>query len=170
MSEREFDPINRLAKLTSSDDYILWKRRLFAYIRKSDAELIGFETEPANNTPAVRKKWFDHMMKAKSTIILCLGDSPLAKIRRLVDDENLTAKTLWKELEKIYTASNAQSILNIRQEIDDLHYEEGKSWNNHFNKFTELLSKLATYDEELNDMKKLLNCYPRFRKPFLVSP
>ena len=56
MFEREFDPISPLAKLTSSDDYILWKRRVFAYIGKSDAELIGFETEPANNTPAVREK------------------------------------------------------------------------------------------------------------------
>ena len=87
-------------------------------------------------------------------MILCLGDSPLTKVLHLVDDENVTAKTFWKELEKIYTASNAQSILNLRQEIDDLHYEGGKSWDNHVNKFTELLSNLATNDEELNDNKK----------------
>ena len=83
------------------------------------------------------------MIKAKSTIFLCLGDSPLDKVRRLVDEDDTTAKQLWDELEKIYTSSNAQSILNLRQELDNLRYEEDKSWEEHINKFMDLLSKLA---------------------------
>ena len=97
------------------------------------------------------------------TIILCLGDSRLSKVRRFVDDEEVTAKALWDELEKIYTASNAHSILNFRQEIYDLHYEEGKSWDDHVSKLTELLSRLATYEKELTDNEeasKLLRTLP----------
>ena len=122
MPEHDVDLVSKLAKLNRPDDYILWKRRVFAYIRKNDAELLGFETQPSSNSSAVRKKWFEHMIKAKSTITLCLGDSSLDKVRRLVDDDDVTAKTLWDELEKIYTASNAQAILNLRQEIDDLRF------------------------------------------------
>ena len=130
MSIQDVDPVSRLAKLNKSDDYILWKRLVFAYIRRNDAELIGFEAEPSSNDPSVRKKWFELMIKAKSTLVLCLGDSPLAKVRGLVDDDDAMANVLWNELQKIYTASNAQSILNLRQEMDDLRYEEGKAGMN----------------------------------------
>ena len=154
MSQNDNDPVTKLAKLNTSDDYILWNRRVYVYIRKADSELVGFEIEPSSNKPSIRKKWFELMIKAKSTIVLCLGDSPLAKVRRFVDDDETTAKQLRDELEKIYTSSNAQSILNLRQELDNLRYKEEKSWDDHVNKFMDLLSKLATYDEELTEKEK----------------
>lgn len=154
MSERENDSSNRIARLEKADDYILWKRRVYAYIRRYDAELVGFETEPSSNSPSIRKKWFEFVIRAKSIIVLSLGDSPLAKVRHLVDDDAVSAKQLWDELGKIYTASNAQAILNLRQDMDNLRYKEGASWDDHVNKFTELLNKLATYDEELSEKEK----------------
>lgn len=94
------------------------------------------------------------MTRAKSIIILSLGDNPLAKERTIVNDDDRTAEELWSSIEKIYTASNTQDILNIRQEMDDIRYKEGSGWDEHLNKFTELLSKLATYDEQLSDKDK----------------
>ena len=45
MSQNIADPVNKLAKLNNSDDYILWKRRVFAY-RKTNAQLLGFRSQP----------------------------------------------------------------------------------------------------------------------------
>ena len=58
MPEHDVDPVSKLARLNRPDDYILWKRRVFAYIRKKDAELLGFETQSSSISSAVRKKTF----------------------------------------------------------------------------------------------------------------
>lgn len=47
-----------------------------------------------------------------------------------------------------------QAILNIRREIDDLRFKEGKRWDDHLNKFQELLNNMATYDEEVSNKEK----------------
>ena len=72
MASQDIDPVSKLAKPNNSEDYILWKRRVFAYIRRNDAELLGFQAEPASNALAIRKKWFEFMIKANSTIVLCI--------------------------------------------------------------------------------------------------
>ena len=154
MTGRESDPVSRPAKLNKADDSILWKRRVSAYIRRFDAELVGFQTKPSITTVTVRNKWFESVTKANSTIILCLFGFRLSKVRLMIDDDNVTAKELWDELERIYTSSNAQTILNLRQELDNLRFEDGERWDSHVNKFMELLSKLATYDEKLSEKEK----------------
>lgn len=152
-----------ILRLEKSDDYFLWKRRVYAYIRRYDAELIGFDSEPSSNSPSAHNKWFELVIRSKSIIVLSLGDSPLAKVRHLIDDDSISAKQLWDEHETIYTASNAQTILNLRQDMDELRWKEGPSWDDHVNKFTALLNNLGTKIEELskNDKSsKLLHTIP----------
>ena len=148
------DPVTRLQKMISAEDYILWKRRLNAYLRRDDAELIGLTDARVSNNASVRKRWLELTTKDKSIIILCLGDSALSKVRRTVDDDNKTAKALWLELSEIYTTSNAQAILNLRNEIDGLKFKNDDGWDAHVIKFTEALGKLATYDAEIPDAEK----------------
>ena len=144
----------RFPKLSKSDEYIGWSRRVRAILRRNDTELLGLTAEPATNSPTVRKKWFETMSKAKSTIILCLGDSPLSRTRRLVDNDNAAAKELWDELADIYATSNAQAILNIRTELDNLRFSDDGDWDEHVNCFTAILGKLATYEAEIPDEEK----------------
>jgi len=120
----ENDPITKLPKLHTQADYILWRRRVYAFLRRNDVELLGLSEEPEDASAAVKKRWFEASTKAKSTIILCLGDAPLAQTRLLVDDDDRSAKELWDELMRIFTTSNTQSILNIRNELDRLVFED----------------------------------------------
>lgn len=55
--------------------------------------------------------------------------------------------------------------------MDKLHYKEGASWDDHVNKFTELLNKLATYDGELSEKEKaskLLRSIPESFNGFVM--
>lgn len=81
----------------------------------------------------------------------------------LIDDDNVIAKALWDKLKGIYKEFNAQAILNLKQEMDYLMFEDVKSWEDHINAFTDLLGKLATYEEELTEKEnssKLLRSLP----------
>jgi len=41
----DHDPVTKLPKLNTSVDYILWKGRVHAYLRRDDHELIGLSKE-----------------------------------------------------------------------------------------------------------------------------
>lgn len=140
----DHDPITKLPKLRNHADYILWKRRTYAYIRRSDAELLDLSDLAEGATASQRKRWLEASMRAKSTIILWLGDSPLSQTRTIVDDDERSGKELWEELKKIYTTSNNQTVLNIRHELDTLKYKEREDWYVHVNSFFSIIGKLAT--------------------------
>lgn len=78
------DPITRLPKLNKPDDYILWERRVYACIRRNDPEMLGFQTvPPITALPTGKNKWFQMMIKAKTTIILRLENTALASVRNM---------------------------------------------------------------------------------------
>jgi len=113
----EQDPITKLPKLGNSKDYIHWRRRVHAFIRRNDFELLGFTEEPVGASVAIRKKWLEAMIKAKSSIVLSLGSGPLAQLSAIIDDDERTAKELWDGLTRLYTTSNAQAIFNLENEL-----------------------------------------------------
>ena len=53
------------------------------------------------------RSWQEKSIKAKSNIILVLGDSALALTRTFFDEDDKSAKELWDELKRIYTTSYA---------------------------------------------------------------
>ena len=75
---------------------------MYADICRYDAKLIGFDSEPSINFPSIRKKEFELVISARIIIFLSLGDSPLAKVRHLIDDGSISARQLWDELETVY--------------------------------------------------------------------
>lgn len=82
----------KIHKLNHPKDYLHWRQRIHAYIRRNDFEMLGFTKDPTTGTTAVWNKWFEAMIKAKSAIVLSLGSAPLAKMKELVDDDASTAK------------------------------------------------------------------------------
>lgn len=100
------------------------------------------------------------MTKAKSIIILCIGDSPFSKILLLIDDNAKSAKELWDELEKNYNARMpTQSSTSVKRSANCVSRKPtAVGWEEHVNKFMDLLGKLATYDEKLSD-NATLNLY-----------
>lgn len=92
--------------------------------------------------------------KTKSIIILCLGDSALAKIRELVDG-NGTAKELWDELERIYTMSSTQVIAKVQGKLEALSFKDGDDWDKQVSSFLSIIDELSAQDRVLSDAGKV---------------
>lgn len=104
----ENDTVTKLPKLNSSKDFLHFRRRVYAYLRRAYFELLWFQNSPEHATPSQSRKLLKAMVESKSSIILTLGSSPLAQLNNIIDDDDLTAKELWDALVKLYTTSNAQ--------------------------------------------------------------
>ena len=65
------------------------------------------------------------MVGAKASIILNLDDvRPLAQTAEIVNNEFRTASDLWEALKKLYTTSNAQAIINLNQDSENLEFKD----------------------------------------------
>ena len=95
----------KLPPLNKSSDYIHWKRRLYAFLRKYHQELIVLSAEPDGVTQSVMRTWKRLSTKAKSHLVLSLGPDAISQTRRIIDEDEKSAKDLWDELNRIYTTT-----------------------------------------------------------------
>lgn len=103
---------------------------------------------------------------------MALGDSVLAKIRAFVDDDDMTAKELWDEICKTHTTSATQAIANLLQKLDNLKYNESKSWDDHVSKFLSIVDEFGSFDQSLTDsdkVTKIIRSLPLVFDPFAKS-
>ena len=133
----------KLPRPEKPEDFIQWKRRMKAYIRRDDPLLLGLSEKPENFSPDTHSQWLKRSVKAKSNITLSLGDAPMSRTRLTIDDDDASAKDLWDELNIIYTETNAQAVQNLKNELDALIYKDGADWNTHVTSFLAVAGKLA---------------------------
>lgn len=101
----------RIAKIVKPSDYLRWKRQLKACIQREDPLRKCFTPRPEENIH-LQLEWDVLNAKAKSNIILTLGEAVTAKVQLFVDSEEHTAKQLWEELARIHIVSNTHAIAN----------------------------------------------------------
>lgn len=65
MSEQDRSVVTKLAKLKGANKYINWKRRIKAYIQRTDTKLVGLSDCPKNENQHKKKQWRNAMVKAK---------------------------------------------------------------------------------------------------------
>lgn len=106
------------------------------------------------------------MIKAKSDILLSLGDDASAQSRQIVDDDEATAKNLWKKLQEQYERSNAQAVMNLRNKLEVMQLRDDGDWKNHVEKFTGVLGKRALYNVEVSDREKATKILQTLRESF----
>lgn len=167
----EKDHLNKLPKLKTSADFINWRRILRAYLRRDDFELLGLADNPQAANAASQRKWEKESVRAKSTIVLTLGDAPLAQLSDVIDDDDRSAKELWDAIARTYTTSNAQAIINLEQELEKLSFDEKTTWEKHLHKFHEVLGKLAAYGSTVREeekVSKLLRTLPESFSPLAM--
>lgn len=104
----ESSSLNKLPKLTKSSEYLKWKRKAIAFIRREEPSLSLISTK--NTIEGSLKAWEEKRAKAKSAIILCLGDAVLTKTTEVVDEDTTSAKKPWDELTRISATYSQQSI------------------------------------------------------------
>ncbi len=98
---------------SKESEYLSWKRHVYAYLRRSDPELLAL-SEGSENV----KDWIEKSTKAKSDIVLALGPSATAKTSEIIDDDSKTARELWDELARLHRTTSTQAILKLKQELD----------------------------------------------------
>ena len=110
--------------------------------------------------------------KARSTIILSLGDPLIREIAR----ENIVVG-LWTKLEQLYKTKSLANRLYMKKKMFSLKMVEGASLDDHIDEFNKVLNGLETIDEWLSDESKaflLINSLPKsyehFVNAFLKSP
>ena len=98
-------------------------------------------------------------MRAKSSIILTLVAGPLSQVSAIDDNDDQSAKVLWNEWENLYNTSNAQAILNLLDELENLKFDEQGDFEVHLNKFHSILGKLASFEAHVREDEKASDCF-----------
>ena len=151
------DSLSKVSKLKVPADFIQWRRKMKAYLQRYDPLLIGLQPKPTGRSASastIIEGWMMRSARAKGNIILFLGDAVASQRRLFVDDDDKTACDRWKELERIFTMSNAQVVQNIKQKLDTLIFKDNGNWEKHVASFLATIGELATYDAELSESEK----------------
>ncbi|KAH9658397.1 hypothetical protein KPL70_023479 [Citrus sinensis] len=89
--------------------------------------------------------------KARSTIILSLGDSVIREVAK-----ERTVAGLWAKLENLYMTKSLANRLYIKKKMFSLKMIEGASLTEHVDEFNKVCDELETIDEGLSDESKAL--------------
>ncbi|KAH9649108.1 Integrase catalytic domain-containing protein [Citrus sinensis] len=89
--------------------------------------------------------------KARSTIILSLGDSVTREVAR-----ERTLADLWAKLERVYMTKLLANRLYIKKRMFTLKMAEGSSLEDHIDEFNKICNTLEIIDEGLDDEDKAL--------------
>lgn len=89
--------------------------------------------------------------KARSTIILSLGDSV---IREVAKERVVTG--LWVKLENLNMTKSLANGLHIKKKMFSLRMVEGSPLDEHIDEFDKVCDALDTIDESLSDESKAL--------------
>lgn len=142
----DIDTLSKFSRLKRHSDFIQWRSKMKAYVRRNDPTLIGlFEKPRGRQSDAFVVDWTNHSAKAKGRIILFLSDSVAERARDFVDDDDKTAKELWEELQRLFTTSSAQFVQNIKNKLGTLIFRDGSSYEKHLATFMTVIGELASY-------------------------
>ena len=89
--------------------------------------------------------------KAKSTIILSLGDSMIREVAK-----EKTVADLWAKLKRVYMTKSLTNRLYIKKMMFTLKMAEGSSLENHIDELNKVNDTLEIIDEGLDDEGKAL--------------
>lgn len=94
------------------------------------------------------------MIRTKSCIVLTWDVGLLEQASVIIDEDECTAKELWIVLEKKYTTSNAQAVLNLQIEMENMEYKDGNKWKERMKTIYKIIGKHSAYDGPIKDEEK----------------
>jgi len=129
--------------------------------QKYEKALKGEGTLPVTMSRAEKTEMVD---KAKSVIVLCLGD----KVFREVAKEPTTA-SIWSKLESLYMTKSLAHRQFLKQQLYSFKMVESKAIMEHLTEFNKILDDLVNIEVHLEDEDKailLLCALPRSFESF----
>ncbi|KAH9728046.1 hypothetical protein KPL70_008880 [Citrus sinensis] len=144
-----------LEKFTSKNDFNMWKVKMEALLITQG---LGDALEPVTKKEGMEasssltpQQATDIDKRAKSTIILSLGDSVIREVAK-----KKTVADLWAKLKTIYMTKSLTNRLHIKKRMFSLKMAEGSSLDDHIDEFNRVCDTLETIDESLSDESKAL--------------
>ena len=109
---------------------------------KGESSLLATMSEKENK---------DLIEKAKSTIILCLGDKALREVAR-----EPAAATIWLKLESLYITKSVANRLFLKQQLYSFKMTEERMLSNQIADFNNILDDLENLEVKMEDEDKAL--------------
>ncbi|KAH9685060.1 hypothetical protein KPL70_013801 [Citrus sinensis] len=144
-----------LEKFTGKNDFNMWKVKMKALLITQG---LGDALEPVTKKEGIEasssltpQQATDIDKRARSTIILSLGDSVIREVAK-----EKTVADLWAKLETIYMTKSLTNRLHIKKRMFTLKMAEGSSLDDYIDEFNRVCDTLETIDESLSDESKAL--------------
>ena len=144
-----------LEKFTGQNDFNMWRIMIEALLITQglgDAINPVIKSEDAEaSSSRTPEQMAEIDKKARSTIILSLGDSVIREVAK-----EKTVAGLWAKLEQLYMTKSLANRLYIKKKMFSMRMIEGASLDEHIDEFNKVCDELETIDEELSDESKAL--------------
>ncbi|WVZ16441.1 hypothetical protein V8G54_009423 [Vigna mungo] len=147
-----------IEKFNGANDFGLWKIKMEAILIQQgcDEALKGESRMRDAMTQEEKKKMGD---KARSAIILCLGDKVLREVAK-----EKTAAEIWAKLESLYMTRSLAHRLCLKQQLFSFKMSESRTIEEQIAEFSKIVDDLENIEVKLEDEDKaviLLNALPR---------
>ncbi|WVZ11959.1 hypothetical protein V8G54_016489 [Vigna mungo] len=145
-------------KFNGANDFGLWKIKMEAIlIQQGCNEALKGESRMSDAmTQEEKKKMGD---KARSAIILCLGDKVLREVAK-----EKTAAEIWAKLESLYMTRSLAHRLCLKQQLFSFKMSESRTIEEQIAEFSKIVDDLENIEVKLEDEDKvviLLNALPK---------
>lgn len=106
----DIDGLKFFSKLTAVGNFIKLRSRVKEYLKQKDIEIIALTDTPHPTSAAQHSRCIEAHVKVKTGSTLTLSDGPLDQMSTIVDNDELSAKYLWTELDNFYQISNTNIV------------------------------------------------------------
>ena len=145
----------RIPKLEGSKDYAVWKIYLLELLVRDDVLFVLNEDAPeATASAAARNRWKKADTKARSHIVLNLGEEPVISVSAALM-EGASAKDIWNKLEAVYQKENIQSKLNLRARLHSMKFKPEENFQSQIKDFEKIFLDLARLNDPVSPEDKV---------------
>ena len=139
-----------IEKFTGDNDFGLWKVKMEAVLiqQKCEKALKGEGSLPVTMTRAEKTEMVD---KARSAIVLCLGDKVLREVAK-----EPTAASMWAKLESLYMTKSLAHRQFLKQQLYSFKMVESKAIMEQLMKFNKIIVDLENIEVRLEDAGALM--------------
>jgi len=139
-----------IEKFTEDNDFGLWKVKMEAVLihQKCEKAFKGEGALPVTMSQAERTEMVD---KAKSVIVLCLGDKVLREVAK-----EPTATSMWSKLESLYKTKSLANWQFLKQKLYSFKMVESKAIMEQLTKFNKNIGDLENIEVHLEDAGALV--------------
>jgi len=139
-----------IEKFTGDNNFGLWKVKMEAVLiqQKCEKALKGEGVLPVTMSRAEKTEMVD---KARSIIVLCLGNKVLREVAK-----EPTATSMWSKLESLYMTKSLAHRQFLKQQLYSFRMVESKAIMEQLMEFKKILDDLENIEVQLEDEDKAI--------------